>query len=312
MKNYTFIDYATQIYIILTGLVVLFGHNKLGAYWVLLFLIHIGVLLAIHLLVKNEEKLKRGSLFEFLRLYYPIPLYIGFYRETGVLNQVFVSGYFDPFFIKLEEQLFGFQPSLQFMERLPYLWVSEIFYISYFSYYLMIAGVGFWLFLKNKEQFHHFVSIVSFVFYCCFIIYVFLPVVGPRIFYRELVSVEIPKEVAPVGMPVFPAVVQSGLFYKIMAFIYDCFEAPGAAFPSSHVAVALTTVYFSFRYLRKIRYVHLVVAILLCASTVYCRYHYLVDVFAGAITALCTVWIGNKLYFRFRGIKSGSEQNRAQ
>ncbi|MGC9036314.1 MAG: hypothetical protein ACP5K7_10860, partial [Verrucomicrobiia bacterium] len=69
MKNYTFIDYATQIYIILTGLVVLFGHNKLGAYWVLLFLIHIGVLLAIHLLVKNEEKLKRGSLFEFLRLY---------------------------------------------------------------------------------------------------------------------------------------------------------------------------------------------------------------------------------------------------
>ncbi|MGC8743312.1 MAG: phosphatase PAP2 family protein [Verrucomicrobiia bacterium] len=308
MRNYTFIDYATQIYIILTGLFILFGHNNLGPYWLLLFLIHIGTLFAIHLLVKNQEKLKPGSLLEFLRLYYPIPLYIGFYRETGVLNQVFVSGYFDPFFIKLEEQLFGFQPSLQFMERLPYLWISEIFYTSYFSYYLMIAGVGLWLFLKNKQQFHHFVSIVSFVFYCCFIIYIFLPVVGPRIFYRELVPIEIPKEVAPEIMPVFPAAVQSGLFYKIMGFIYDCFEAPGAAFPSSHVAVALTTVYFSFKYLRKIRYLHLVVALLLCASTVYCRYHYLVDVFAGALTALITVSVGNKLYFRFTGAQPPKER----
>ena len=35
---------------------------------------------------------------------------------------------------------------------------------------------------------------------------------------------------------------------------HGVFEAPGAGFPSSHVAVALCTVYFSFRYLRPIRY----------------------------------------------------------
>ncbi|HON06747.1 MAG TPA: phosphatase PAP2 family protein [Verrucomicrobiota bacterium] len=299
MKNYTFIDYATQIYIILTSLFVLIGYNKLGSYWLLLFFIHFAVLITIHLLIKNQDKFKKGSLLEFLRLYYPIPLYIGFYRETGVLNQVFISGYLDPFFIRFEEQIFGFQPSFKFMESLPYLWVSEIFYISYFSYYLMIAGVGLWLFLKDKNQFQHFVSIVSFVFYCCFIIYIILPVVGPRIFYREVVEVELPQELTHFVVPVFPAAVQSGLFYKIMGIIYDCFEAPGAAFPSSHVAVALTTVYFSFKYLRQIRYLHLIIAILLCASTVYCRYHYLVDVIAGVITAIITVSIGNKLYFHF-------------
>ncbi|MCX7872069.1 MAG: phosphoesterase, partial [Verrucomicrobiae bacterium] len=75
-----------------------------------------------------------------------------------MLNQVFFSGYFDPFFIRLEEKIFGFQPSLRFMEVLPYRIVSEIFYVSYFSYYLMIAGVGLWLFLKDRRQFHHFVS----------------------------------------------------------------------------------------------------------------------------------------------------------
>ncbi len=170
----------------------------------------------------------------------------------------------------------------------------------------MIAGVGLWLFLKDKNQFQHFISVVSFVFYCCFVVYIILPVVGPRIFYREVVDVELPKELAHLVVPVFPAAVQSGLFYKIMGIIYDCFEAPGAAFPSSHVAVALTTVYFSFKYLRQIRYPHLIVATLLCASTVYCRYHYLVDVIAGAITTIITVSIGNKLYFKFTGKPAAS------
>ena len=83
------------------------------------------------------------------------------------------------------------------------------------------------------------------------------------------------------------------------------FEPPGAAFPSSHVAVALCTVYFSFRYLRPIRYLHLAVAILLCLSTVYCRYHYVVDVLAGLVTAAVLVPIGNWLYFKFREARPG-------
>jgi len=40
--------------------------------------------------------------------------------------------------------------------------------------------------------------------------------------------------------------------------------------------------------------------VLLCVSTVYCRYHYVVDVFAGVLTALVLVPLGNKLYFKFK------------
>jgi membrane-associated phospholipid phosphatase len=85
-----------------------------------------------------------------------------------------------------------------------------------------------------------------------------------------------------------------------MRWVYRVFEAPGAALPSSHVAVALCTVFFSFRYLRSIRYVHLAVALLLCLSTVYCRYHYAVDVLAGLVAAAVLIPIGNWLYFKFR------------
>ena len=85
-----------------------------------------------------------------------------------------------------------------------------------------------------------------------------------------------------------------------MKVIYQCFEAPGAAFPSSHVAIAICTLYFSWRYLPRIRVPHGIVVVLLCLSTVYCRYHYAIDVLAGALTAMTLIPVGNWLYFKFR------------
>jgi membrane-associated phospholipid phosphatase len=97
-----------------------------------------------------------------------------------------------------------------------------------------------------------------------------------------------------------------------MRWVYRVFEAPGAALPSSHVAVALCTVFFSFRYLRRIRYIHLAVALLLCLSTVYCRYHYALDVLAGLVAAAILIPTGNWLYFKFsrRGPEPEAERQR--
>jgi membrane-associated phospholipid phosphatase len=84
-----------------------------------------------------------------------------------------------------------------------------------------------------------------------------------------------------------------------MRLVYRLFEAAGSAMPSSHVAVAWCTVYFSFRYLRAIRYLHLVLACLLTLATIYCRYHYCVDVMAGLLTCALLLPLGNWLYFKF-------------
>jgi membrane-associated phospholipid phosphatase len=63
--------------------------------------------------------------------------------------------------------------------------------------------------------------------------------------------------------------------------------------------IAIATVFFSFRYLRPIRWPHFAVAILLCLATVYCRYHYAVDVVAGVLAAAVLIPLGNWLYFKF-------------
>jgi membrane-associated phospholipid phosphatase len=38
---------------------------------------------------------------------------------------------------------------------------------------------------------------------------------------------------------------------------------------------------------------------LLCLSTVYCRYHYAIDVLAGLVAAAIAIPTGNWLYFKF-------------
>jgi membrane-associated phospholipid phosphatase len=227
-------------------------------------------------------------------------LYAGLYCETGKLNHLFVAGSLDSFFIRADGRIFGFQPSVAFMNWLPWPAVSEVFYAAYFSYYVMLAGVGVALYCRNRGQFFHYVSVISFLFYVCYLIYIFLPVEGPQIFFRAPPGGPLPAGVGPVEAPAFPAAVAAGPFFRIMGWIYRTFEAPGAAFPSSHVAVAIGTVCFSFRYLRPIRRAHLVVVVLLCLSTVYCRYHYAVDAVAGGLTAAALIPLGDRLYFKFR------------
>lgn len=299
-RGYTFVDYCTQGYLAVVGVIILCGQARAVRYWPLLLIIHVTGIGLIHGLIRLQARHPDNWLLDFLRHFYPVLLYGPFYCETGLLNHVLFAGFLDPYFIRFEGRIFGSQPSLTFMERLPYPAVSELLYAAYFSYYAMIGGVGLALFFRNREQFFHYLSVISFVFYVCYVIYIFLPVVGPRIFFREISAYPLAAELQPAVAPVIPAAVQAGPFYHVMAWIYARFEAPGAAFPSSHVAIAIATVYFSFLYLRRIRWWHLAAMILLCAGTVYGRYHYVTDVAGGALAAAILIPLGDRLYFKFR------------
>ncbi len=299
LKHYTFVDYATQGYLLVVLFLILGFHNDQTPLGLYLVGIHFVTVLVIHGLIQFQASRPLNQFLQVLRYFYPILLFTGFYRETGALHHIFFADFLDTWLIQLEQKIFVIQPSLQFMNYLPYRAVSELFYAAYFSYYIMIVGIGIALYLRNRRQFFHYISVLSFVFYLCYLTYIILPVMGPRAFYGGAMGYELTVEVGPKEIPPYPATVQKGLFFHIMRTIYHHLEAPGAAFPSSHVAIALVTLWFSFRYLRRIRYLHLADVILLCLSTVYCRYHYALDVAAGATTASVLIPIGNWLYYRY-------------
>jgi membrane-associated phospholipid phosphatase len=64
--------------------------------------------------------------------------------------------------------------------------------------------------------------------------------------------------------------------------------APRDAFPSGHALVTLLSMAWAWRYRLWVRWVVTILGALLVVSTVYLRYHYVVDVLAGAVLAtLC-------------------------
>ena len=300
MKRYTFIDYTTQAYIALIALLILFFHNQSIPGWPWLLAAHAVGMGAVHWLVQTRARHPENCVLNFVRHFYPVMLYLAFYRETGELNHLFACEFLDSFFIRLDERIFGGQPSISFMPHMPYWPVSEIFFAAYFSYYVMIVVLAIALFMRDRGQFFHYVSVLSFIFYVCYLVYIFMPVIGPRIFHLVVNGYSLPPDVQPAVLPDFPATLKAGPFFRLMSWLYDIFEAPGAAFPSSHVAAAIGMLYFSSRYLPRIRIGHSIVVVLLCLATVYCRYHYAVDVIAGILAAALLIPIGNWLYFQFR------------
>lgn len=308
-SSYRFVDYATQGYLLLVVVVIAVFHGPALPGWPWLLAAHLLAVALAHGIIVAGSRAGAPAPVRFLRGFYPIPFYLGFYRETEFINALVGTPRLDPPLIRADHALFGSQPSVELMAAVPNPFLSELLYAAYFSYYIMIVGLGAWLLWRHRPAFQHFVAVVSFAFYVCFAIYLFVPVVGPRLFFLDTPERDLFLHLYGTPPPPVPEAVQGWPFYGIMQFIYRNFEAHSAAFPSSHTAVSLVTTYFTWRYLPRLRWTHCTATTLLIISTVYLRYHYVVDVVAGIILAAILLPLGNLLYRKFDGPsdRSGEE-----
>jgi membrane-associated phospholipid phosphatase len=178
----------------------------------------------------------------------------------------------DPFFARLEERIFGMQPAVEFAEALGYApGLTELFFFGYFFYYLLITS-GFWLmFLRGRQdRAARCVFIVSTSFAVLYVWYVFFPVHGPKYFIDILHAR-------------YYAEFDGFLFTSIMTGVLPNMNLAGAAFPSSHVAIALVALFLNKRYAPRLAAVYAPMTLLLMVSTVYIYAHYAVDVLAGVL-----------------------------
>lgn len=299
VRPYRFVDWASQAFLAGVIVLLLVFHRTAPSGWPWVIVGHLAAMAGIHALIHAEAGGSRNPVVGFVRAIYPLILYTPFFRETELINRAVGAPRLDPQFLEMEQRLFGTQPSVALMDSLPLPGVSELMYAAYFSYYVMIVGTGLWLWFRDRPAFRRYISVVSFVFYSCYCFYFWVPAIGPRLLFRSTPERDWYLAHQPPLPPLqFPAGVEQGPFAGLMAFIYRHFEALSAAFPSSHVAVALTTLWFTWRLFPRFRWVHLVAVVLLSISTVYCRYHYAVDVPAGILAAVLLVPVGNALVRR--------------
>ena len=115
MKDYRLVDWATQGYLLVVAVLTLLFRNETVPLWGALVLGHLAGAAGIHWLIRVSSARPDHKVLGFLRAFYPMMLYTVFYRETEYLNRMFVNGYLDLWFIRLEDGLFGTQPSVRFM-----------------------------------------------------------------------------------------------------------------------------------------------------------------------------------------------------
>jgi len=231
------------------------------------------------------------------------------YPDTYEFNRMFSN--LDHLFAQAEQSLFGFQPALAFSEAFSSPFFSELMDLGYVSYYPMIAVITFFYFVYRYAEFERACFIVFVSFFISYVVFIFLPVVGPQFYYQAIGLDQVREGVFPaVGHYFFdhqeslPAVGWTdGVFYKLFLVAEDAGERPTAAFPSSHVSVSLVMLILAFRFHRRLGLVLLPFWLLLCFATVYVRAHYAIDALAGILFGVLQYAVCAFVFDRFCGPK---------
>lgn len=216
----------------------------------------------------------------FIRYILPFSLIIYWYPETYYLNNGVIIPNLDSFFDSSDKILFGCSPSMEFSRILPQAFVSEIMYFGYFSYFCTFLLLFVCVYFKKNEVAGNVIFCVLCSFFIFYIIFIFVPVSGPQFYYP------FPHNRTPDGY----------FFCSLVRTLQNSGEQPTGAFPSSHVGMTLISVWFLFKHFRRLFYFALPIAVILTASTVYIKAHYLVDVVAAFVTAPIIYFASKKIY----------------
>lgn len=238
-----------------------------------------------------------------LRYLFPLSLLGFWYPDTYEFSSLFPN--LDHLFAAADQALFGCQPASLFDRVLPGRLWSEVFYLGYFAYYPMIALTVVLPICRGEVSvFKRTAFIVLAGFFLYYLVYLFLPVAGPQFYFpaagEELVNAGMYPElgdyfrthaVLPAGATDAP-----GFFESLVRTAQEGGERPTAAFPSSHVGMSTILMALLYRNDRKLMWAFLPLYLILCASTVYIRAHYLVDVFAGWMSAAIIYFVVSRAY----------------
>ena len=268
-------------FIFLTALIILtlIFHGQIPLWHSLLFryFVLLGLLFVLKL---SWDRKAMGKAGKFFHHFSPILFVILIYESLGDLIQ-YLQPDVDPWLIKIDFSIFGVQPTL-WMEQWIVPWFTDIMSLAYLSYYFIPVVLITVLYLKDRMmELDRSVFVLAFGYYISFIGYILFPAIGPRYALAHLYSV--PPE---------------GSF--ITDFVRDTLNTlehnKRDCMPSGHTQIVLIVLYLAHRYEKFLFYLFFPIICALILSTIYLRYHYVIDLFVGMTFAIGCIIFGPRLY----------------
>jgi len=225
------------------------------------------------------------------------PLVVFTYKQIHfMVGPIHQGKDYDALLMAIDQWLFRLNPT-EWLAGFANPFLTEALQIAYSLFYVFFIAIGLELYRKpDLSQFRHFRFTVVYGFFISYLGYFFLPAVGPRFTLHDFSSIDIELP----GLLLTPALRWFvNIFESIPSGVSTAAALASAqrdVFPSGHTMMTLIAVIMAYKWNLKVRQYALFVGILLLFATVYLRYHYVVDLIAGALLVLPCMLTSGKLH----------------
>jgi membrane-associated phospholipid phosphatase len=220
------------------------------------------------------------------RNWYPLPFVGACYKEMAILIHAIRRTDADQFLANLDFQVWHAHPSI-WLERIYSPGLTEYLQIVYTLFIPGVLLVAAWLWKRGSyAQFQYYAFLIATGFLVSYIGYLLVPARGPRFLLKHL------EQIPLQGLWLFHAM--QGTLDRLESAHYDCF-------PSGHTELTILACWGSRMVSNRLFQVYFAYTLSIIFATVYLRYHYTVDLLAGAIVALFLILASPSLYRNMQG-----------
>ena len=257
----------------------------------LILSIYAVLIIALSLLIYFKKKYDGKILEMIYDIIFPVIAVLLIFDSLGGLIRYINPMTYDYLLIRLDYLIVRGYPTVE-LEKITAPAITELFQLAYTSYYFLPIILGIALKIKGtRREFDSALFLIILCFFLSYIGYILVPAIGPRYTMNHLQNIELP-----------------GILLRdsINHIINHLEGIKRDAFPSGHTAITLVVLYLAYRFQKTLFWIFLPVVFALVISTVYLRYHYVVDVIGGILLFVLTIYIGNKFYNKLENSVYGS------
>jgi membrane-associated phospholipid phosphatase len=204
------------------------------------------------------------------RNWYPLPYVGSCYKEMALFIPALRSDNADRALAELDHRLWGADPTV-WLERIHSRPLTEFLQIAYTLFIPAVLYVCWVLWRKQRyADFQYYGFLIAMGFLTSYVGYLLVPARGPRFLLADLQHIPLN------GLWFFNSM--QTMLNRLESAHYDCF-------PSGHTELTILAMWGSRMVSKRLFLVYFAYTPCIIFATVYLRYHYTLDLLAGAATA---------------------------
>lgn len=270
------VDKVILVYLVFSTVAVVWGWNNLTDAPALLAAHCAGAALIL------IEVRKPNPTSWFFRHWYPLPYVSACYKEMALLIPALRHGSADRTLANLDHWVWGVNPTV-WLERIQSPAATEYLQVIYTLFVPVVLVPAFILWLKRSYTgFQYFAFLIALGYLVSYVGYLLVPARGPRFLLAPLQHLPLR------GLWLFQQM--QGTLDRLESAHYDCF-------PSGHTELTILAWWSTRQFGRNwLFWLYFAYTLSIIFATVYLRYHYSVDVFAGILVAIILLATAPFLY----------------